>query len=158
MGSRGPVRTPTPLLEARGSRLAKGRSSIGHIDGDCLCPDWLTDVGRAKWDELLPLLVAVPGMMKPIYVDALACYCEAFEEFLRAREKLKGDDALVSISEKGGEYQNPYVGIKNRAMDRMRKHGALFGMSPSEASRVVPEGDVEDEDDPMVKIAESLNS
>lgn len=137
MGKRGPKPTPKPVLAMRGSRLVAARDEIAHADGECSCPDWLGDVGREKWGQLYPQLAAVPGLMKPVYADALALYCEAFEEFIEARTAIISGGA-VSMSEKGAEYQHPEVGRKNKAIQRMRQFGGMFGLSPADATRVNP--------------------
>ncbi len=43
---------------------------------------------------------------------------------------------MVSVSEKGGQYQHPAVGIMNQASQRIRKFGSMFGLALSERKSV----------------------
>jgi P27 family predicted phage terminase small subunit len=133
----------------RGSALTSSRDEIPHSEGDCLCPEWLGELGREKWEQMLPLLEDVPGLMKPAYVDHLALYCEAYEEFRLSRDEIK-EHGAIATTQTGACYQHPNVGRKNKAIQRMRQFGALFGLSPADATRVNPgdkgSGNV---DDPM---------
>lgn len=94
-----------------------------------VAPDWLPDVGRAKWHEVATHLWQI-GCLTSIDTDALALYCEAWDEFYTAREEIK-IHGLVAISENGNEYQHPAVGIKNKAIQRMRQLANEFGMTPA---------------------------
>lgn len=132
MGKPGPSKTPTAELEKRGSWLAAGRGSEPQPpSGVPECPDWLSDVGRAKWDERVEILQKTKGLITKLDGDFLALYCEAFEEFTESRQQIK-DEGATCTSAKGGMYQHPAVGRKNNAINRMRIFGALFGMSPSD--------------------------
>ena len=141
--------TPSALNDLRGNpgKRARNHQEPRFPDGELRCPDWLGDAGRAKWAEMLPKLQAVPGLMKPAYGDALALYCEAFEDMLDAREEIAKEGATCT-SDNGGAYQHPAVGRKNKAIQRMKAFGALFGLSPSDAAnlKVMGGGDVEGED------------
>ena len=129
MGRRGFPKTPTETLKLRGSFRAAQRNDPTPPPGLPTCPDWLDEHGRAKWDELLPLVSAM-GVATTADGDMLAMYCEAFSDFMKASAEI-ASDGLTCISEKGAQYQHPAVGIKNKAIERMRHLAALFGLSPS---------------------------
>ena len=156
MGKRGPQPTPEALNELRGhpgKRPVKGGSRLP--DGDVICPDWLGEIGTAKWQELVGKLSPVSGLLKPAFEDVLAMYCEAFEEFMEARQEVEHDGPTCS-SDKGGMYQHPAVGRKNQAIKRMRQIGALFGMSPVSESEL-PGGSagVAADHDPLISLLQS---
>jgi P27 family predicted phage terminase small subunit len=74
-------------------------------------------------------------------------YCEAFEEFIEARSEIDREGATC-MSDKGGAYQHPAVGRKNKAIARMKQFGALFGMSPvGESELPAGSGAVEQQED-----------
>lgn len=147
MGKRGPQPTPEALNELRGhpgKRSTKGGARFPS--GTPRCPDWLGEHGKAKWLELVSLLSPVDGLVKPAFGDALAMYCEAFEEFLLARAEIEAEGATC-MSDKGGAYQHPAVGRKNKAIQRMKQFGAMFGMSPVDEPNL-PSGSGETKGEP----------
>lgn len=133
MGKRGPAPEPTALKAFKGN---PGKRPLNGDEpqfppGTPTCPEWLGDIARAKWFELLGVLTKVPGLLRSGDGEALALYCEAYEEMRLAQDAINQEGMIVT-SEKGGRYQHPAVGIKNRAIQRMGRIGALFGLSPSD--------------------------
>lgn len=158
MGKRGPAKTPSVINELRGNpgkRPVNGQEP-DFPEGLFACPDWLGEIGRAKWVDVLAKVMPVRGLMKPAFADALALYCEAFEEFVLAREEI-ARNGMIAVSEKGGEYQHPAVGIKNKAIQRMKQFGALFGLSPSDAASLRLGGGSTEEFDPLVEMLKRRN-
>lgn len=92
-------------------------------------PDWLGEVGQAKWLEKAAILHPL-GMLTKNDCDHLAMYCEAWDELFAAMKEIE-KCGMICMSDKGGEYQHPAVGIKNKAVDRIRKFGCDFGMNPT---------------------------
>ena len=128
-----PYKEPTALRELKGN---PGRRDYGPEpeppSGVPDCPEWLGDVGRAKWAERVAKLVATnPKLITQIDGDMLGLYCEAWEELLDARAEIEREGPTC-ISDKGGTYLHPAVGRKNKAIARLKVFGALFGMSPSD--------------------------
>jgi P27 family predicted phage terminase small subunit len=157
MGGRGPKRTPTSELAKRGSWRAKGRESEATPPNELpQCPNWLADIGRVKWQECIEILSKTKGLVTQLDGDFLALYCEAFEDFSDARDEI-GRNGSTCKSLKGGQYQHPAVGRKNKAIERMRQFGALFGMSPGD--RVgLNIGDDHGDDDPLVTLLRKRGS
>ena len=150
MARPGPKRTPTSELAKRGSWRANGRE-VGPTPPGAIpsCPDWLTEIGRLKWADCIEVLNQTKVLITQLDGDFLALYCEAFEEFIDARSEIERDGSTCK-SLKGGEYQHPAVGRKNKAIERMRRFGALFGMSPSDRVGLNIGGD--DETDPLAAL------
>jgi P27 family predicted phage terminase small subunit len=73
----------------------------------------------------------------------------AWGQLVQASNKLKTEGEVI-ISDKGGMYQNPWVAIRNRAMDQVVKISAEFGMTPSSRARVKVEAPTEE--DEMAKL------
>jgi len=95
-------------------------------------PVWLNDVARDKWLECIDILTAVPGLATDLDRGILGQYCEAYAEFMAASDQL-GTDYVVT-SRAGAPYQNPLLGVKNKALDRMLRAGDRLGMNPQSRS------------------------
>jgi P27 family predicted phage terminase small subunit len=92
-------------------------------------PEWLGEIGKAKWREKVPLLHPLGLLTKNDY-DLLSLYCEAWDEVFDAMQEIAKEGATCS-SDKGGLYQHPAVGRKNKAIQRIRQFGSDFGMNPA---------------------------
>jgi P27 family predicted phage terminase small subunit len=151
MGKRGPKKTPAGLDDLRGNPGKRPQTgAIRFPDGEVRCPEWLGEPGQAKWADMVAILSPVHGLLKPAFVDLLGLYCEAFEEILDAKAEIEKEGATC-MSDKGGMYQHPAVGRKNKAIQRMRVLGALFGLSPSDEAGLKIVGGVEGEEtDPLI--------
>jgi P27 family predicted phage terminase small subunit len=112
------------------------------------CPQHLKGPARTEWKRITAELVTLKIISK---VDraALAAYCMAWGQLVQASNKLKTEGEVI-ISDKGGMYQNPWVAIRNRAMDQVVKISAEFGMTPSSRARVKVEAPTEE--DEMAKL------
>ena len=110
--------------------LGHGKDAQYPLLVDLNPPDWLSAVGCLKWEELVRYLGTVPGLLAEADREAMGMYCEAWEDFVAAREIVERDGPMV-MSEKGGMYQHPAVGMKNKALERMRLLAREFGMTPS---------------------------
>lgn len=76
---------------------------------------------------------------------ALVSYCQAWGDYVKACQKIKTEGEVIT-SDKGNLYQNPWVGIKTGAIDRMLRISAEFGMTPSSRTRLKVESESEDDE------------
>lgn len=77
MGKRGPAKTPTPLMIARGSWRAKTRDAEPEVTEPLVesPPAWLTNADALEcWHRLRPLL----GWMRATDTNIFARYCETW--------------------------------------------------------------------------------
>lgn len=137
MGKRGPKPKPTGLrvFEGDPGRLLSKREGEPLPAGQPTVPgppDWLGDIGREVWVRIAAVLHPIQ-LLTQADLNLLALYCEAWDEFFAAREVV-ASEGMTAVSAKGGVFQHPAVGIKNRAIARIRQIGGDFGLSP--ASRV----------------------
>jgi len=73
----------------------------------------------------------------------LAAYCEAWDEFVAVSEMLRRSGVIIKSPETEVWYQNPLVGIRNRAVERLMRLAQQFGFSPAARTRLrAVEGDV----------------
>lgn len=135
MGKRGPKATPTNTLQARGSWRAgtrKGEPTPPAIIPKC--PEWLEGDARAEWDRLTKILDG-QRIMTELDRSALAMHCQAYADYIAARKELALGGLTVATIQ-GSVKLNPLVTVMNMAWDRAIKSGALFGLSPSDRTRL----------------------
>lgn len=144
---RGRKNKPTVLKELEGN---PGKRAVNKKEPKPeivipTCPPHLTGPARTEWNRITAELKKLK-LIAQVDRGALVAYCMAWGDVVKATNKLKKEGEVI-ISDKGGMYQNPWMGIKNSAMDRMVKISAEFGMTP--ASRVRVQVDTPTEEDEM---------
>jgi P27 family predicted phage terminase small subunit len=98
------------------------------------CPKHLTGEARAEWRRITRQLLKL-GIISEIDSASLSSYCTAWATYVKACNKLKRQQEVM-ISDLGGMYQNPWVAIRNKAMEQIRQFSSEFGMTPSSRSRI----------------------
>lgn len=146
MGNRGPQRKSAAFLELNGSRVADGRG-IALPPGTPQKPAWIAalPVASACWDKTIEDLADIPGLLSELDAGALALYCDAWQQY-RDAAAIVSRCGLVATSEKGGEYQHPAVGIRNKARDAIVRLGAKFGLDPQSREGIVVSGHTKDDE------------
>lgn len=147
MGKRGPKKTPTRILKARGSWRADERKNEPEPDFSIPdMPNWLTDpVAKAEWRRIVQSL-GRERILTRLDRTTLALYCQAYADYVESLDYLnvmvKGEDGklkkagpLVKTS-KGNIIQNPALSVKNKAFQILLKIAAEFGLSPSSRSNI----------------------
>ena len=133
MGKRGPVKTPAAVKVAQGTFRPDRDASLALPSVEPVPPQWLSADSREVWAQVVAMLGKTPGLLAEIDAYALARYCDDWVEYWEAK-RIVDNDGIVSLSEKGTEFQNPAVGVKNKAAERMTRFEARFGMTPSDRS------------------------
>lgn len=132
MGKRGPKPKPKALRVFEGDPgnllASRHEGEVSPAAEIAPAPEWLREHGKRIWNETAPRLGAV-GLLTTLDGGSLSLYCDAWDDFFEAMEDIKNHGAKC-FSEKGGEYQNPSVGIKNKAKLFIKQMGAEFGLSP----------------------------
>jgi len=130
MGKRGPAPTPTKQLKLRGSQLLpKRRGEVEAPTAIPTPPDILTGEGLTEWKSITVELEKM-GLITVIDKALIVSYCEAWAEFIEAWHVIK-KEGRVYLSDKGNMIQSPWVGIKNKAIERIHRMAQNFGLSPS---------------------------
>jgi len=94
----------------------------------------LGKVGLDEWDRVTAELENM-GIMATADRGALVVYCEAWEEFVDLLAKVRQQGAVV-YTDKGNAIQNPLLGAKNKAAERLLKTAAQFGMTPAARAKI----------------------
>jgi P27 family predicted phage terminase small subunit len=136
MGKRGPKPTPTAVLAARGSWRAALRQGEPQPKV-CVppCPDWLSGDSQKMFNDLAALLAGL-GMMTECDTMSLASLCDAWHDFLNAREIVERE-GITTMTQNGNEITHPAVSVKNKAWMRVMKGCHEFGLTPSARSGIV---------------------
>jgi P27 family predicted phage terminase small subunit len=108
------------------------------------CPQHLKGPARTEWDRITKELVKLK-MISNLDRASLVAYCSAWGDYVKACNKLTTQGEVI-ISEAGNVYQNPWVGIKNKSMEKIVKISAEFGMTPSSRSRLKVETPTEEDE------------
>ncbi len=146
MGLRGPTPTPESIKILEGTyREDRHGGGVRVPNGAPVKPKWLGDFASRVWDERVDELSAIPGLLSPVDGPALAVYCHQWQKFHEAEAAIE-KCGKVAVSEKGGEYQHPWVSIQNKAEEMIAKLGAKFGMTPSDRAGLKPTGMTTDDE------------
>ena len=120
------------------------------------CPDWFDDGMRAKWSEMVGLLLTVDGLLTRADGDLLSLYCHAWKRFHQARQQIEEMGLLVEGA-KTEWTRNPAIQIEREAFQEIMRLGGLFGLSPSDRAqlKLPPPGKQDDEYATMLKMREA---
>lgn len=151
MGKRGPAPLPTNLKLLRGTHRAD-RATSNEPMPEAKVPsrpswlgegvDWGSEAVR-EWDRVVGALAA-NGLLTDLDRTSLAAYCDAFGRWWHFRREV-AEKGAVQVTESGYVAQRPEVALMNKALDDVKRFGALFGMSPSDRTRIsVPEREGEE--------------
>lgn len=148
MRGRKPKPTEIKKLEGNPGKRALNKKEPKPETAIPICPPHLKGAARTEWARITTELHALK-IISRIDRAALAAYCQAWEDYVKACKQVEKEGAVI-ISDKGGAYQNPWVSIKNSSMDRMVRISSEFGMTPSSRARVKVEAP--DEEDEMANM------
>src|SRR5262245_35327648 len=113
---RGPKKTPTLLMIARGNpgkrplnqNEPKPDPSIGEP------PELLTGEALGEWHRLRPLLEGM-GVLTSVDVPAFVAYCKSWARYVEAEKKVAQSGEVVKAPS-GYPIMNPYLAIANKAL------------------------------------------
>jgi P27 family predicted phage terminase small subunit len=135
MGFRGPAKTPTELLLARGNPHAKHANPAEPIDAVAApeMPAGLSNGAQAHWGWIVPRLLARRTLAEAD-LGLLASMCVEYAEYMEAvadLQKLKKSRKAY----KGHLIDHPRVRMKG-AFERYKQASDRFGLSPSAKARI----------------------
>jgi P27 family predicted phage terminase small subunit len=136
MGQRGPKPTPTRILRARGSKLAKQRAGTEPALPCQIppAPAWLDTTAKKEWKRLVKLLRDM-GIITRIDRDLLAMLCMALSEYQTAVAEIAKSGAVVEGST-GSPVVSPWVRIRDKAVEKTLQLAPHFGLSAATRPRL----------------------
>ncbi len=154
MAGNGPAPTPTAVLKARGSWLAAKREKDGEPALPIKVPSapaWLSKEARAEWKRQAKCLKAMRVVTEADRA-ALACWCEAWAEFVVLAQAIQ--EKVKPVSEGGlgllgytAAIAEGLLNAKTSATKRLLALAAQFGFTPSARTRL--RAQPEEKGDPM---------
>lgn len=133
----GPKPKPTSLKLIEGNpgkhKLPKNEPKPRPVRPEM--PDYLDTEGRKRWEELVSDLESI-GVLTVVDREVLGGYCDAFATFVSAKRILDRDGWVKKAETSGYEMPSPWVAIRNRAMDDLRRFGAELGIGAASRSRI----------------------
>lgn len=135
MGKRGPAKTPTRILQLRGSPLAKQREGEPQPDpGIPEKPFALSPAGDTVWDEVTTLLGSV-GLVTPLDGRPLARYCELVGVWNDLRAFLEKSGTAHPVKNRAGEIVGvrmyPQLKAALHVSEHLLRLESHFGLTPS---------------------------
>ena len=137
MGKRGPPKTPTRILEMKGSWRAKLNPNEPEpkvlTDEDGI-PEMLDPSARKFWKFISRQLFANQVLTEAD--ESMVCLLvESFAEYEELKERCKTEKRTL-FTEKHWPAANPIFAEKNKAYDRYVKTAKEFGLSPASRAGV----------------------
>jgi len=136
MTTRGTKPTPTKLRILRGNPTGKPlpKNEPQPSTNVPPPPSFLSNIGKREYRRVAKILAPL-GVITELDATALAAYSDAFSTWAESVEQIK-NNGYMAVGRNGNLYQNPYVGMKNQAMEKMMKIAVEFGMTPSSRTRI----------------------
>ena len=103
--------------------------------GDYPAPEQLGPAARAKWAAMIPELIRSRGSLTQGDQDALAQYCTAMVNYLRAAGELETAE-LLSTGKNGISYMNPLFNVVANLEASVVKNAARLGLDTAARARV----------------------
>jgi P27 family predicted phage terminase small subunit len=144
MAGKGPPRTPTSILEARGSKRAAERRAVEVAlpPGCPTCPVEMGVAGRDCWDQVCATLVPVGALSEGDRL-ALGVLADTYQQWFDAKEVVRLKGATYEI-EQGGQrlvVERPEAKRAKMLLPELRQWFAQFGFTPaSRAGLSIPTG------------------
>ena len=145
MGKRGPARTPTVILDQRGSRLVKKRQGEPQFDERAVRPKYLSKLEVEVWNRVAPKL-AKQKVLTGADVATLGRYCQLFISYLKAQAFITANG--ISYEGPSGRKEWPEARARIQLAQELLRIEREFGLTPASRSNVagqlMPETDAFD--------------
>lgn len=135
MSGRRPLPTQLKVLRGNPGKRALNGDEPRHADASIVPPEYLSEYAREEWQRLAPQLSRL-GMLTVADVSTFAALCEAVANFRSASEELQEHGGHTLTTEKG-MIRHPASIVQRDAQIQMRGFSSLFGLSPSDRTRLV---------------------
>jgi P27 family predicted phage terminase small subunit len=133
-----PARKPTAVKIAQGT-AQKCRMNPNEAEPPVEVPSapaWMENdaVAMEEWNRITPLL-ADQGLISHMDMAELAIYCSAYSENAAAEKRVQEEGTYV-MNRFDEEVVAPWVGVREKAQQKMHTFLRQFGMTPASRSGV----------------------
>lgn len=123
---------------------------LASVDRDELSPPvYMSEDAAEEWRRLARELT-VSKVLTKVDTGALALYCQAFDQWREAQNKLKRAQLVVTNS-RGDEVVSPWVRVSNMAVQQMVRLASELGITPASRSRIKVEPPQEEDEFEQLK-------
>lgn len=122
------------MPRGRPKKIRTEMKLVKVVRGAPPCPDDLSDLAKKKWKELVGALKSA-NILSSADSDTMARYCEEAATWTRANKKID-EDGEVLVGPNGGDIQNPYLSIRNKAAITLGKMSEQLGLDPLSRQRL----------------------
>lgn len=101
-------------------------------------PDGYSEKTKDMWYKICTTLISV-GLLQDIGLNQIEIYCDQFEIYRDAKEKVMDKGSVIKITSRNGQSvikRNPYVEVMGAAFVIMNQISDRFGFSPLSQSRI----------------------
>lgn len=142
---RGRKRTPTEILQARGSDRAKDRLKAPKPPAATpTAPTELTGDAKREWNRVTKILSSM-GMLTTADRVILTTYCQAWGDYLEARRKL-AVEGFTQDSPSGARKKSTWLVIAHDSFAILHRCCAELGLTPSGRAKLATLGDEKKDD------------
>lgn len=155
MGKRGPPKTPTAILNARGSWRGKERKDEPIPPNGKVEPHEVLDAVAKKLFARITEQMAA-GVVTPCDTHILSIACQAFSDWVKLTKEIRSEGVTLTSAESGVAYANPKVSMRDKARDAFFRFCRDFGLTPSSRANIAVEshgGESEVEDILTLKVS-----
>jgi len=133
----GPKPQPTALklLHGNPGKRALPRSEPKPTPVKPKLPSYLGLDGRRHWNDLAGKLERM-GVLTEVDQDVLGLYCDAFDRWRKAERAIRREGEVIGMGEKGYRAPNPWLQVRNRALDDLRRWAPELGIGAASRSRI----------------------
>ena len=140
---RGRKPTPTALKLIRGEEERRiNRDEPKIAKGIGTAPDWLDDLARKEWFQIVPQLEA-SGMLTQVDTNSLAAYCQVISRLAQAEAYIKEN----GMFDERGKRNDAQI-TAEKCWQAMLKFSSEYGLTPASRARIKV-GEPAKNDDPM---------
>ena len=118
-------------------------------------PAYLHGEGRKHWTSLASKLERM-GVLTEVDEDILGTYCDAYHRWREAEVHIRREGAVIKAPTSGYPMPNPWVALRNRALDDMRRWAPELGIGAASRSRIEVKK-VDADENPLADILKAAN-
>lgn len=115
----------------RRNQAAEGMAKYPKLD--LSAPDWLDPVAQKEWTRVISY--AEGTAISELDRTQLASHCILFATVKAAEEDIQKNGYFIE-DEKGKQARNPYIGIRDSAIYKMKSVDTALGLTPQSRVRI----------------------